>query len=262
MRLICFTLFCASLMAADSSRQRLEAVVDWAEGKVYLKIEQDLKASEATRSNAQLRADLRVTLVQKMSVIAANLYGKVNDERSAELAEFWAGLKVQTFQVAANTASATMFVPLRGAESLIAALPLNFATSKHEDGEYENAPAEPLKYTGLIIDARHLPFEPTLAPNIFTASGRLIYGMAYLNRSTGVKRGVVGFVGHESAAEVRRRAGTRPMKVSALELAADGGLIVSDEDAAKLTAHAESLKSLRRARVVILVAADKLKQVF
>ena len=48
----------------------------------------------------------------------------------------------------------------------------------------------------------------------------------------------------------------------ALDVARQGenALVISDEDAAKILAHDGSVKNLKRARVVILIAPDKLRE--
>ena len=174
--------------------------------------------------------------------------------------------------------SGRMEIMLRGKESLMAHLPLPFAreiqaasakqdaSSAYEkrsgSGEYDTSEGEALLYTGIVIDARHLDYRPSLNTGIYTGSGRQIYGVEYLNRNTAVKRGVAGHYAAESDAELRQRAGKRPLKVSALDLNGHGenSLVISDEDAAKLLAHAGSVQNLRRGRVVVLVNAAKLKE--
>lgn len=263
---------------------RVDAVVDWPNNRIYLNAEIELSGPRLSSSNAELRRELRNELLKKLSLVTEKLVqylaeGETDKEtmRSADLAEYWAQLKVSTYQLAENRASATLDVPLRGKGSVLAHLPLAFnseaalAEKNKQDssqydqrsgiGDYDTSDMEALLYTGLIIDARHLPFEPTLNTGVYTSSGRQIYGAAYLTRATAVRRGVTGFDSDERSADARRRAGKRPLKVSALDAARFGAnaLVISDEDAAKFSAHAGSRENLRRARVVVLVSADKLK---
>lgn len=166
---------------------------------------------------------------------------------------------------------------LRGEESLLSHLPLEFGSeimrsrdNKQESAydkraqmaEYDSSEREPLLYTGLIIDARHLPFVPSLNSGIYTASGRQIYGAEFLTRATVIRRGTAGYSDSETQAAVLRRVGERPLKVSALDLAAGEGnsLVISEEDAAKLLAHEGSKRNLSRARVVIVVSPEKLRE--
>lgn len=286
---IFFSFICSCLFllgTAWATPSRISAVIDWEQYKIYLAAEMVLGQAELSRGNAELRHKLRTALISRLSSIAASEWQKVGAGEGVEahaapdLAEYWALLKLSSFQISENKASATMEVTLRGKDSILAWLPISFDTAKQgaDDaaqvsevydrrpnvGLFDASQSEPLKYTGFVVDARHLPFAPALTINIFTSSGRLIYGAAELNRATAVKRGVAGFFTRETEGEARARAGKRPLKVSALDLAAGGAnnLVVSDEDAAKLMAHAGSLENLRRARVVILVQPGSLKERF
>jgi len=258
-----------------------EAIVDWRQNKILLRGLWRLGSTERQKSNAALRAQVRAALLERLSTVIESLW-----RRSAPAAEipnlsdFWSQQKLHTFQVAGNEASATLWVPLRGKASLMAELPFAFgreldesattnsalsetAYDKRADmGEYDASLSEPLLYSGLVIDARHLPFHASLNTAIFSASGRQIYGVEFLRRATAVKRGVAGFYISAKDSELRQRAGNRPLKISALDIGANGtnenSLVISEEDAAKLTAHADSVKNLRRARVVVLVSEDKI----
>jgi len=263
MKMLVCALFCAvALDAGQDISRKVDAIIDWQGLQINLKIEESLHGARLIESHEQLRSELRTALLEKLSRIVAELNQKSGGPESLDLAEFWAKLNVETFQVAGNVASATMTIGLRGTSSLVAALPCRYATETHPAGSYLDAPTEPIAYSGLVIDARHLEFAPTLSPNIYSTKGQLVYGAAFLSRETGVKRGVVGYAANESLAEARRRAGSRPYKLSALDISSDGGLVMSDEDTAKLTAHITSLKNLSRARVVILVGPQKIKQSF
>lgn len=280
------SLYLIATNGASAAPAKVSAVIDWEKHKIHLAAEMQVGQAELARGNAELRRKLRTALISRLSSIAAAEWHKVSageglDAQSApDLAEYWALLKLASFQISENKASATMEVTLRGKDSMLASLPVIFdtASGKADDsatvseayekrpnlGAFDASQSEPIKYSGLVVDARHLPFEPALTVNIFTSSGRLIYGASELNRVTAVKRGVAGFFKHETEGEARARAGKRPLKVSALDMAAGGvsGLVVSDEDAAKLMAHTGSQENLRRARVVILVQPGKLKERF
>lgn len=273
------------ILAANTA-PGVTAVVDWQRNKIFLDATWRLTGMQVQSSNAELRGKMRAAMLTKLSTVVAEIWSKSasadEEQRTAamapELADFWAAQKLSTFQVAENHASASMEIMLRGKESLMAHLPLPFAreiqaASGKEDtssayekrsgsAEYDTSEGEALLYTGIVIDARHLDYRPSLNTGIYTGSGRQIYGVEYLNRITAVKRGVAGHYAAESDAELRQRAGKRPLKVSALDLNGHGenSLVISDEDAAKLLAHAGSVQNLRRGRVVVLVNAAKLKE--
>jgi hypothetical protein len=282
-RFLLITLTVTGLAAADNG-PRLDAIVDWKSNKIHLRAEWNLNRRNAERSAGDLRSEMRAALVTKLSAVIDALWRRSGHTTSPgevapvpDLATYWSDLKLNTFQVAENKVSATMEVMLRGQNSLMAHLPAemgkeewrlddsatNVAYERRADlKEYDASDAEPLLYTGLVIDARHLNFVPSLSTGIFTSSGRLLYSPSFLTRVTLVKRGAAGFFTTEGQSEARQRAGTRPLKVPALELARAGenALVISDEDAAKLMAHDGSVKNLRRARVVILISPDKLRE--
>jgi|GEM_PF-4303494 len=273
------------LMAAAGA-PGVDAVVDWQKNKISLEANWRLSGPLIQASNAELRGALRAAMLTKLSTVVAELWSKSASADEAErkaamvpdLADFWTAQKLATFQVSENRASARMEITLRGKESLMAFLPLPFGreiqTNAEKEppatayekrpglGEYDASQSEALLYTGLIIDARHLDYQPSLNTGVFTGSGRQIYGVEYLNRLTAVKRGVAGHFAAETDGELRQRAGKRPLKVSALDLNGHGenSLVISEEDAAKLLAHPGSVQNLRRGRVVVLINSAKLKE--
>lgn len=275
-----FLLFSATLTAlsATENAPRLDAVVDWKANKIYMRAEWALGRGQSDRATGDLRAEMRSLLLTKLSSVVGNLWLRAGAaEKLPDLSGFWSQLRLNTFQVAENRASATMEVALRGRDSLLAHLPAQTGheTFREADGmvssayerradlnEYDASDKEPLLYTGLVVDARHLDFIPSLNTGIFTSSGRQLYSPAFLTRATLVKRGAAGFFTTEGQNEARQRAGARPLKVPALDLMRSGenALVISDEDAAKLLAHDGSVKNLRRARVVILISPDKLRE--
>jgi hypothetical protein len=276
-----------SAQAADA-KPRVEAVVDWANHRIELRAMWNLAGSHTFRNKAELRAELRSAILARLSritgilwerAVAANVLGET--EKLPDLAEFWGSRKLTTFQVAENQASATMDISLRGRDSLMANLPARAASLDWESladnndpeavyekransGLYDASEIEPLLYTGLIIDARHLNFKPSFNTGIYSSSGRQLYGAEFLSRATAVKRGVAGFAAGEGNGELRQRAGKRPLRVSALDLTrtTENALVISDEDAARLFAHDGSIKNLRRARVVVIVSPTRIAEAF
>jgi hypothetical protein len=280
---IAFTACLTRLFAADTE-PRLDAIVDWKADKIYLRAEWSLGRKNAERAAGELRAELRSALLTKLSSVVQTLWrrGSSTGESGGgisvpDLSDYWSQMKLSTFQIAENRASATMEIMLRGSDSLLAHLPAETGKEdwRRDDAaadvayerrsalnEYDASQMEPILYTGLIIDARHLDFVPSLNTGVFTSSGRQLYGAVFLTRATLVKRGATGFFTTEGQSEARQRIGNRPLKVAALDLAHAGEntLVISDEDAAKLLAHDGSVKNLKRARVIVLVSPDKLRE--
>ncbi|HNJ66095.1 MAG TPA: hypothetical protein PKW28_09380 [Turneriella sp.] len=270
----------AGLLAAPAVREPVvEATIDWQNEKILLTAQWQPGQALANQSNAELRQRLREALLKKLSVVVSALWERSKADGAAEpdLSALWSSLRLDTFQVAENRALATMQVALRGRSSLLAHLPIEYGSELQAEsgealpvaydkrpnvGEHDSSDHEPLLYTGLVIDARHLPYVPSLNVGVFTSTGRQIYGAAFVTRATAVKRGIAGYFASDSAPSALRRAGKRPLKVSAIDLQAAGehGIVISEEDAAKLLAHSDSTRNMRRARVVIIVNADKLRE--
>lgn len=283
--LYCTFFVCLSLSVGAQSNPtpKITATIDWSRERIYF----DGELSHAVgKSNATLRTLLREAMLKKLSTLIDGLWnksqahkGELPPSEELDLSKFWTRQSLATFQVAENRASATMEIPLRGRDSLMAYLPFDFGSELFERDdtkneiayekrpnarEYDNVDAEPILYTSLVVDARHLAFVPSLNTEIVTSSGRLIYGVEFMNRQTGVKRGVAAFCVNEKDPKALARTGKRPLRVAALDLAHDtqNALVISDEDAAKLLAHAGSVQNLRRARVVILLPKTKLREVY
>lgn len=270
----------AGLSAGQAAKEPVvEAVVDWQNDKILLSAQWQAGQALVNQSNTELRQRMREALLKKLSTVVTTLWRRSSPAEAAEpdLSGLWSSLRLDTFQVAENRALATMHVSLRGRDSLLSYFPLTYGSELQADstepmpfaydkrpnvGDHDNSDHEPLLYTGLIIDARHLPYVPSLDAGVYTSAGRQIYGAAFMTRATAVKRGVAGHSAAESSPAAQRRAGRRPLKISALDLqtAGDNGLVISEEDAARLLAHAGSVRNLRRARLVIIVNADRLRE--
>jgi hypothetical protein len=278
-------LLTAGLFAAPAAREpAVEAVVDWQNDRILLSAQWQPGQALANQSNGALRQRMREALLKKLSLVVSSLWQRSRRGDSAGAAEpdlsgLWSSLRLDTFQIAENRALATMQVSLRGNDSLMAHFPLEYGSELQGEaaetlpvvydkrphvGEHDNSDHEPLLYTGLVIDARHLPYIPSLNAGVYTSAGRQIYGAGFISRATAVKRGVAGHFNLDTAPAALRRAGKRPLKISALDVqhAGENGLVISEEDAAKLLAHAGSVRNLRRARLVIIVNADKLRERF
>lgn len=277
-----FTCATAALYA-DSTSPKIDAVVDWCGEKIVLSADWQPGRLITVYSNAELRQRIRDAMLMKLSALVDVLWQRSRHAardgvESPDLTTLWPSLRLSSFQVAENRVHATMEFALRGTESLLSYLPLDFGSElvrkndkksleiaydkRAQIGEYDNSDQEPLLYTGLVIDARHLPFVPSLNSGIYTANGRQIYGAEFLSRATVIRRGTAGYHDTETHPAVLRRVGERPLKVPALDLAAGAGssVVISEEDAAKLLAHEGSKRNLSRARVVIIVKTEKLRE--
>jgi hypothetical protein len=110
-------------------------------------------------------------------------------------------------------------------------------------------------YTGLVIDASTLPFNPSASPKILDEDGREIYGSAFLDKQWVEKQGVVGYAKSVDEAKASGRVAQNPFVVKAIKVGGpnNGELTVAQEDARKIRDLAKSLNFLDRAKVIIIV---------
>jgi hypothetical protein len=110
-------------------------------------------------------------------------------------------------------------------------------------------------YTGLVVDASSLPFNPSAAPKILDEDGREIYGSAFLDKQWVEKQGVVGYVKSLDEAKASGRVANNPLVVKAVKAggANNRDLTVAQEDARKIRELAKNLNFLDQAKVMIIV---------
>jgi len=109
--------------------------------------------------------------------------------------------------------------------------------------------------SGLIIDAKDLPFMPSAAPKIVDEDGREIYGSAYVDKEWLEKQGIVGYAKSIAEAKGNPRVAGNPLVVKAIRTtgANDRNLILSTEDARKIRELSKHLNFLDHAKVMIVV---------
>lgn len=119
----------------------------------------------------------------------------------------------------------------------------------------------PTVYTGLVIDARHLPAGRSMSPRILTESGQLVYGGVFASMEFVQETGVVAY-GPELAPPVSERVAAHPtyplmlpLIVEAVDVADPAGthLVIADDDAKRIFAALAAYDFLARYAVVILV---------
>jgi len=85
-------------------------------------------------------------------------------------------------------------------------------------------PERPERVTGLVVDARGLPFEPSVAPTVLTADGTAIVRAQLLSEGTLRSRGPVLYVLDPADPRAAARAGGEPLFAQAT--AVKGGALV------------------------------------
>ncbi len=118
------------------------------------------------------------------------------------------------------------------------------------------------RMTGLVVDARELPFIPCLVPRIVDEFGQEVFGPAFASREFAVQRNMSGFSIDISAAAAHPRVAPHPLIVKGLK--AEGGtrtsIVVSNTDAAKLKHAFQNLTFLRQCRVMIVADSKEIRK--
>lgn len=112
-------------------------------------------------------------------------------------------------------------------------------------------PARTADFTGLVVDARDLDFQPVYAPRLVTPDGGVIYA-GTLWEDVVVESAPVVYVETASDAAVVR-AGDNPLFVRATASKTAGVLTLDAEDAQELQQRAEGTRVLGDGTVVIVV---------
>ncbi|WP_415716907.1 hypothetical protein [Maridesulfovibrio sp.] len=121
--------------------------------------------------------------------------------------------------------------------------------------------ADSSAYSGVVIDARGLPFSPVLLPLIYDGKGVGVYGIFAVSRDSVLKRGLVAYMVDPKSENLRARVGNFPLTVKAVN--SHGPLrcnfILSIDDAAKVRAVLNRKTVIENCAVVILVDSSSVR---
>ena len=120
-------------------------------------------------------------------------------------------------------------------------------------------PPEP--YTGLLVDARGLDLQPSMAPRLLTSSGREIYNAGFADREYATQMGVVGYdKDMERAMKSDRLGGEkgRPLVVKAYEVSGplNGDAVIDEEEGVWVRMADSQQNFLSECRVVFLLGPE------
>jgi hypothetical protein len=128
--------------------------------------------------------------------------------------------------------------------------PVNIAVVEEEK---KTPPAKKTagKYTGLIIDVRHLPLIPAMTFNVFDTKGRPVYGMEFVAREHYLQSGLCAYYNNINYARGEVHVATNPIVTKAVRLTADNvDIVISDGDAAKVRGSSYDFR--REGKVIIV----------
>lgn len=91
------------------------------------------------------------------------------------------------------------------------------------------------RYTGLVIDVRHLPYVPSMTFQVYDASGRAVYGMNFVNRSSFLSSGICSYFSNINAAKGEIFVASNPIVTKAIRLGKSNvDIFISNSVAAKI----------------------------
>ncbi|MCP4725789.1 MAG: hypothetical protein GY863_12170 [bacterium] len=119
------------------------------------------------------------------------------------------------------------------------------AYSKHEYSSKD--------ITGVVLDVRELPIQPSIDPCVYDDNGELIYGPGSVSREYLVKYGIAGYT--TDLKNVRDRIGDNPviLKVKSLKRGDSASIIIAAPEKERLIELQEKYSLLNNCRVVFLI---------
>jgi len=119
----------------------------------------------------------------------------------------------------------------------------------------EQKPESQKAYTGLVIDARELDFQPVLYPVVVSEQGEEIYSALFISREHAVQRGVCQYVCGSDLTGALKKAGENPILVKGLRKGRENNstIVIAWPDSEKIEKATEHYRFMRECRVVILL---------
>jgi len=105
--------------------------------------------------------------------------------------------------------------------------------------------------TGLVIDARGLGMQPSMAPKVLKRDGKVIFSTLQVQGR--VDDGLVAYATSPDDANVRARVGEHPMVIRAVRVRNFGDVVIGDDQAKKLDATGGFSAVIREAKVAIIL---------
>lgn len=118
----------------------------------------------------------------------------------------------------------------------------------------EAPPTSSGQATGIVVDARALPFEPCLAPRLTAPSGAVLFGAQRLSTQAFELDTPVVYVVDPADPRAVARAGERPILVRAASVQRGGELVLDPLSARLLDQHPDTAALAAQGRVVIVAS--------
>jgi hypothetical protein len=112
------------------------------------------------------------------------------------------------------------------------------------------APKTAGRFTGLVIDARHLPLVPTLSFRVLDESRLEVYGISHADPKFAAQSGLAAYYNNIEYAKSESRVAANPIVTRAIRLTDDGDIVIPNSAASK--ARGSSYDFRRECKVIIV----------
>ena len=279
MKKIILTIFCL-LLICISTVALANNTINWSKGDVtaigvgYPPEEMGMRGNSIARRAAMVDAQRNLleitkgvqidaeTTVENLTVSSDVVNSKVQgllkgarifEEGNLDDGGYYVKMRIALYGSTNSLASVAM------AEYTKDILPQEFA--EVEDTELSKKEVKQVKkagYTGVIVDASGLGLEATFSPAILDTNGRVVYGIANVDKDVVISKGMVDYATAVEDATVGSRAGDNPLVIKAVEV--KGGknsvnkvnVVVSVEDADRILLANEKSGMLDNLAVVFV----------
>ncbi|MDR1623231.1 MAG: hypothetical protein LBS00_12765 [Synergistaceae bacterium] len=107
------------------------------------------------------------------------------------------------------------------------------------------------RYTGLVIDVRHLPLVPSMTFNVLDGNGRAVYGMSFVDYENYLQSGLCAYYNNINYARGEVHVASNPIVVQAVRLASGNvDIVISNADAAKVRSSSYDFR--RECKVIVV----------
>jgi hypothetical protein len=113
------------------------------------------------------------------------------------------------------------------------------------------APKPTARYTGLVIDARHLPIIPCLSFSVVDESGRAVYGINFADQKFYMQSGLATYYNNIEYAKGELRVAANPIVTKAVRLT-DGNLVIVIPNSAASRVRSSSYDFRKECKVIIV----------
>lgn len=111
--------------------------------------------------------------------------------------------------------------------------------------------AKKARYTGLVIDVRHLPYVPAMSFSVYDQSGRAVYGMSFVDQQHYLQSGLCAYYNNINYAKGEVHVAPSPIVAKAVKLGANNvDIFISNSDAAKIRASSYDFR--KECKVIVV----------